>query len=528
MPKNIPLTDDHAAAPLFSWDEPRASGVLLHPTSLPSDLGIGNFGRDAIRFLDFLKVAGFRYWQVCPLGPTGYGDSPYQAFSAFAGNPYLIDLHPFVSCGLLEPDEIRPLQLLPGDHVDYGELYRRFWPVADSAWNRFKTAPFDIDGLGSYADFLEREKNWLTAYGLFQGLKEHYQGKPWLEWPQETRDYSRARKAELPGAVEDAAGKHRFLQYVFAGQWQRVRAAAAERGIRIIGDLPIFVALDSADVWENPGLFLLKKNGQPRELAGVPPDYFSSEGQLWGNPVYDWDAHSAENYAWWMRRLGANFDLFDFVRLDHFRGFESYWAIPNSAKPSAKNGKWKKGPGLHFFKALKQKFPNPRVIAEDLGELTDAVIELREATGLPGMGIFHFAFGGDPGNSYLPHNLLHNCALYPGSHDNNTTWGWYHEVDEGTRDHVRRYLRVSGDSINWDLIRCGYESVANLFVIPLQDILNLGAEARLNRPGKAEGNWQWRFQPWQLDKAWRESAGYLQELALLYGRAAWKSESAGS
>ncbi len=506
-------------APLFDWLQKRQSGVLLHPSSFPGDQGIGVLDQRVTRFLDFLTEAGITNWQVCPLGPTGYGDSPYQCFSAFAGNPYLIDLYALVDAGLLSDADIGELRRLPRDRVDYGWLYVTKWPVLFRAYEAAKARGFANLPYGDFAAFCANHASWLEGYGLFLALKDHHGGKPWWLWPAEHRFLARARASELPPSVALRAAAHAFFQYLFFGQWALLRSAARDRGIQLIGDAPIFVARDSADVWSRPDLFQIDpETGEPLAVAGVPPDYFSADGQLWGNPLYAWEAHSAEHYAWWIDRLRANFALCDVVRIDHFRAFDTYWSIPADS-PTAKTGEWKQGPGLAFFQAIKAALPDCRLIAEDLGDLFDSVRELRDACGLPGMTILQFAFGGEADNLYLPHNLVANAVVYPGTHDNNTSLGWYAAATEKERDHVRRYLRVDGREIGWDFVRSAYAAVSRLAIIPLQDLLSLGGEARFNTPGVAAGNWQWRYTDAQLETLRRQSAPYLRDLALLYGRA---------
>jgi len=507
-----------SSQPLFNWLNHRAAGVLLHPTSFPGDLGIGVFDESADDFLGFLAEAGMSYWQVCPLGPTGYGDSPYQCFSSFAGNPYLIDPVALVRAGLLTDAALLPLRTLNRDHVDFGAIYQRKLPLlfsAHAAWRRDPTRPLPY---GDFPAFQAANASWLEGYGLFSALKDHFGGRPWWEWPATARTFTAARHSPLAKELAIRAEAHAFLQYLFFGQWSALRRRAAAVGIRIIGDTPIFTALDSADVWSSPHLFQLdRKTLRPTAVAGVPPDYFSVDGQLWGNPLYDWPVHRAEGYAWWIQRLRANFALCDVVRIDHFRGFEAYWSVPAGA-PTARTGAWVPGPGLDFFRAVQAALPGAPLIAEDLGLLTPATLALRDATGLPGMAVLQFAFGGEPDNPYLPHNQRANCVVYPGTHDNDTALGWYAGIDERTRDHVRRYLRISGREIGWDLIRSAYAAVANLAVIPLPDLLSLGAEARFNTPGKAQGNWSWRYRAGQLRDLRAGSAAYLRELAALYGR----------
>ncbi|MBC8010864.1 MAG: 4-alpha-glucanotransferase [Burkholderiales bacterium] len=505
--------------PLFSWLNQRMAGVLLHPISFPSDQGVGVLDGQVERFLDFLKAAGVATWQVCPLGPTGYGDSPYQCFSSFAGNPYLIDLNALVAAGLLADAELNELRRLPRDRVDYGWLYVTKWPVLFRAFEAAKKKKFAELPYGDFAAFRREHASWLDGYALFLALKDHHEGKPWWLWPAEHRFLARASKAPLPASVKARAEAHAFFQYLFYGQWTRIRAAAAERGIQLIGDAPIFVARDSADVWSSPELFQIDQDsGLPLAVAGVPPDYFSADGQLWGNPLYAWEKHAATGYAWWLERLRANFALCDIVRIDHFRAFDTYWSIPADAK-TAKHGEWKQGPGLAFFQAVKAALPDAKLIAEDLGDLFESVRELRDACGLPGMTILQFAFGGDASNLYLPHNLASNAIVYPGTHDNDTSLGWYRAATPKEQDHVRRYLRVDGREIGWDFIRAAYAAVSRLAVIPMQDVFSLGGEARFNTPGVAAGNWQWRYSDDQLDGLRTGTTGYLRELGKLHGRA---------
>jgi 4-alpha-glucanotransferase len=513
----MPLSVD-SAAPLFNWLDQRRAGVLLHPTSLPSPFGIGAFDAAAETFLQFLHDAGFHYWQLCPLGPTGYGDSPYQCFSSFAGNPYLIDPGALVAAGLLTDAAVAPLRSLSRDHVDFGALYQRKLPLlfsAHAAWRRDSKRALPY---GDFGAFRQQNADWLRGYAFFSALKDHFEGRPWWEWPVGVRSQAQAEKSPLRAELATRTEAYEFIQYLFFGQWALLRARAAKLDIQIIGDTPIFTALDSADVWASPHLFQLdRKTFRPTAVAGVPPDYFSADGQLWGNPLYDWPAHAKDGYSWWLSRLRANFALCDVVRIDHFRGFEAYWAVA-AGSPTARTGQWVLGPGMDFFRAVRAALPDAKLIAEDLGLLTPETIALREATGLPGMAVLQFAFGGKADNLYLPHNQRANTVVYPGTHDNDTTRGWYAHADERTRDHVRRYLRISGQEISWDFIRSAYASVANLAVISLQDLLNVGSEARFNTPGKSQGNWTWRYREEQLQQLRSSSGGYLRELAAMYGR----------
>ncbi len=508
---------DAPAAPLFDWLQARAAGVLLHPTALPGDQGIGVLDAQAVRFLDWLQAAGIKFWQICPLGPTGYGDSPYQCFSAFAGNPHLIDLAPLVTAGLLDAADLAPLRRLPADRADFSALHRLKLPLLRRACTAFLARRPALP-YGDYAAFKRTHAAWLDAYALYRALKDHFDGRSWTEWPDEARDFSTALRSPLPAQLEDAAEAHAFAQYLFFGQWQQLRDAARVRGIELIGDLPIFVALDSSDAWANPSLFELDPHTlRPLAVAGVPPDYFSADGQLWGNPLYAWEAHRATGYAWWIERLRAAFALADVVRIDHFRGFDTYWRIPLPAE-NARTGEWRPGPGLELFRAFRAALPDARIIAEDLGDLTPSVHELRARCGLPGMLVLQFAFGGDAKNAYLPHHAVPNSVIYPGTHDNDTTLGWYRTATEHERDFARRYLRVNGAEIAWDFIRASYASASRLAVIPLQDFLSLGGEARFNTPGKPEGNWQWRCTRAQLDSLSAGTAKYLRELAALFDR----------
>ena len=487
----------------------------MHPTSLPGDFGIGTLNDHCIEFIDFLADAGFKYWQICPLGPTGFGDSPYQSFSSYAGNPYLISLRSLHARDLLDGAILDELASLPGSFVDYGALYNSKWPVLDAVYERFAAGDEKIRPYGSFTKFKKENDHWLEAYAYYQALKDYFNGAPWYQWPSECLSFDKASKSKLRRKLERDIDAQKFFQYLFFGQWNEIRAHAKKRGISIIGDLPIFVALDSADVWQNQQYFQFdRKKAQPTAVAGSPPDYFSEDGQLWGNPLYDWEALKADGYSWWIDRLKAATDLCDVVRIDHFRGFDAYWKIPFGAE-TARKGEWIDGPGLDFFKVVKKKLPQCRLIAEDLGDLTDSVRELRRDSGLPGMAILQFAFGGDSDNYYLPHNTQSNCVLYPGTHDNDTSLGWYQSVDSKTRDHVRRYFDVNGENIGWDLVRASYKSVAKLAVIPLQDLMSLGSEARFNTPGQAADNWQWRYRPEQLRELYGGTTEYLKSLAKL-------------
>lgn len=498
--------------PLYDWLDARGSGLLLHLSCLPSDTGIGNLGASSYHVIDFIAASGMKIWQMCPLGPTGYGDSPYQSFSAFAGNPYFIDLAPLVEADLLKESELKPLRDLPEDHVDYGALYECFWPILKKAQQRFDTSEADsVADYGSLDHFKTSESVWLEDYALFMALKAKHKGACWLDWPAADRDAAKVRKKKKPKLVQAEYDAQVFYQYLFYSQLAKLRRYAGEHDVQIMGDVPIFVALDSADVWANQSLFQLDSKGQPIEVAGVPPDYFAEDGQLWGNPLFDWKAHQKTDFKWWLQRIRSSLDFYDIVRIDHFRGFESYWSVP-ADETTAKNGRWIKAPGLQLFKALRSALPEAKIVAEDLGVITDAVRELLAATGLPGMAVLQFAFGDDEDNAYLPHNVVANSVIYSGTHDNDTSTGWYASLSEEEKDVVRRYLSVSGDDIAWDLIRAAFGSVSNLAIMPLQDLMSLGSEARLNRPGSSLGNWQWRYASEDLYRLGEEKMGAIREL----------------
>ncbi|MGC6455034.1 MAG: 4-alpha-glucanotransferase [Coraliomargaritaceae bacterium] len=511
-------TVSNTEPPLFDWLKERTSGVLLHISSLPSDFGIGNFGAGALRFLDFLEAASFQVWQLCPLGPTGFGDSPYQCFSAFAGNPYFIDLEPLLQEGLLSSEELAPLRQLSAAFVDYGRLYAEIPELLTTAYDRFmENQSTSFQDYGTFEKFCAEQAHWLDDYALFMALKEKFDGVSWLDWPSTYREHSTAKKQILDPECKRSIGAHSFQQYLFFAQLKKLRQEAGSRGIQLMGDVPIFVALDSADVWANRDLFHLRKNGKPVSVAGVPPDSFSEDGQLWGNPVYQWKNHQANGFQWWIDRIRSNLEIFDILRLDHFRGFESYWSIPSQAK-SARDGKWAPSPGLELFQALHKACPKAKFLAEDLGVITEEVERLCRQTGLPRMAVLQFAFGDDPGNPYLPHNIEANQVVYSGTHDNETTLGWYNSISESCRDHVRRYLGIDGKTIAWDFFRAAIRSNARLAILPFQDLLSLGNEARFNSPGKAAGNWQWRYLPKQLDCLFNTSVPYIREQLRLYGR----------
>lgn len=469
----------------------RSSGILLHPTSLPGKYGIGEIGSAAKRWIDFLDQAGCGLWQILPLGPTGYGDSPYQCFSAFAGNPYLVSLESMVEEGLLQPDDLADMPAFPHDRVDFGSVIPWKLQVLDRAFERFQNnrqAALDHE----YQEFQTSQAAWLDDFSLFMALKEAHGGGSWVNWPPELRNRQPAALAAARQQLANAVQRQVFRQFLFFRQWESIREYARKKKIQLIGDIPIFVAHDSADVWANPELFFLDTNGNPTVVAGVPPDYFSETGQLWGNPLYRWEVHKAQGYSWWISRLRAVLSLVDIVRLDHFRGFAGYWEVPGDAK-TAVNGRWVPGPGEDLFVKLREALGNLPIIAEDLGVITEDVVALREKFELPGMKILQFAFASDADDPFLPHNYPANCVVYTGTHDNDTALGWYERVDETERDAYRRYFDRDGHNVAWDLIRGVWSSVAVFGLAPMQDFLSLDNSARMNYPGNPSGNWSWRM-----------------------------------
>jgi 4-alpha-glucanotransferase len=490
----------------------RSSGILLHPTSLPSRYGIGDLGDEAFRWVDFLASANQKLWQILPLGPTGFGDSPYQCFSAFAGNPFLISPDKLLADGLLSRSALESIPNFPNDNVDYGPVIQYKLSLLDAVYANYKRTKILRD---EFEAFKQKNSAWLDDFALFMALKESHNGAVWSTWDDEL--VSRQPQA-LTAAREkyaDAVESQEFRQFLFFRQWETIRSCAHRHGIKIIGDIPIFVAYDSADVWAHPELFFLDEHGKPTVVAGVPPDYFSATGQLWGNPLYRWDVLKKNNYVWWIERFRATLAVVDIVRLDHFRGFEAYWEIP-FGMPTAQVGKWIKGPGADFFDALKASLGDLPIIAEDLGVVTKEMTALRDQFNLPGMKVLQFAFGSDGSDLFLSHNFTPNCVVYSGTHDNDTTRGWYETSStEKERDFARRYLGRDGADIAWDLIRVAFSSVADMAVVPLQDVLNLGTQARMNLPGRASGNWGWRFEWSQVNDGMRER---LKEMSMLYGR----------
>ena len=488
----------------------RKSGILMHITSLPGPYGLGTMGKAAYDFVDFLAAAGQSLWQILPLTPTGYGDSPYQSCSAFAGNEYLIDLPTLQQEGLLEPGEPEGFSWGqdPG-RADFGLLYQSRRKVLALAHARFRPEE-------DYEAFCRENAHWLGDYALYMTLKDKFQGLPWYRWEEPLKH----REPEALWQLRQSLGKeldfYKFIQYQFYRQWNALRQYAKEKGIAILGDVPIYVPLDSCEVWCNPELFQLDESLTPTAVAGCPPDAFSDDGQLWGNPLYRWERHKADGYSWWIRRLSAAGRLYDGVRLDHFRGFESYWAVPYGDE-TAKNGKWEKGPGLDFIKAMEKALPEISFVAEDLGLLTPEVLQLREDSGLPGMKVLQFAFDSREPSEYLPYLHVRNSVCYTGTHDNMTTTQWLREAPEETVAYAREYMCLTEEEgLTWGVIRTAMGSVCDLCVVPMQDYLNLGGEARMNFPGTmSNANWTWRMAPGSCTPALAEK---IYNLTALYGR----------
>lgn len=511
----------------------RTSGILLHPTSLPGAFGIGTLGDEAHRFAEWLAGAGQRLWQVLPLGPTGYGDSPYQCFSAFGGNPLLIDLPALAAEGLLAPDELAAAPPFGDGRVDYGAVIAFKLPLLGRAAERFwQSAP--PSEREAYAAFGRLHADWLDDLAHFLALKTAHGGQPWTAWDRglaarEPGALARSR-AELAADIES----RKLTQFLFFRQWQALRDRCRALDVELMGDVPIFVAHDSADVWARPDLFELDASGAPRVQAGVPPDYFSETGQLWGNPIYRWGAMAREGFAWWTARLRSAFELFDRVRLDHFRGFEAFWEVPGGDE-TAEDGRWVKGPGPLLFDALVRSLGPLPIVAENLGVITPEVEALRERYGFPGMAVLQFAFASDPReNTFVPHNLTRDLVVYTGTHDNDTTVGWWtagvgdttrsEEDVRAERDLARAYLRSDGSEIHWDFIRAALGSVADTAIVPLQDVLGLGSEARMNVPAREEGNWVWRYRAPDLTA---DHSARLRGLTEMYGRAARREPEPG-
>jgi 4-alpha-glucanotransferase len=505
---------------------PRRSGILLHPTSLPGSYGIGDFGDEAYRFIDFLEQAGHRLWQVLPLNPTGYGDSPFQCFSSVAGNPLLISLDRLAEDGILSAGDVANPPEFPVDHVDYGGAFAFKSPRLSKAAQKFLSST--SNERQEFEDFCEINTAWLDDFALFIACKNAHGGVAWPRWEQAIARREVRAVQEWTERLAEEIAAIKFRQFEFFRQWQALREYAHAHGIQVIGDIPIYVAHDSADVWANREFFYLDAQGNPTKVAGVPPDYFSATGQLWGNPIYNWERLKAAGYRWWSERFRAALRLYDIVRIDHFRGFEAYWEVPGGDR-TAENGRWIKGPGAELFAVMRSEVGELPIIAENLGVITPEVERIRHEFGFPGMAILQFAFGNDPqGPSFRPHNYERNLVAYTGTHDNDTVVGWWNSgpgagsirsAEDIEKEHAfaRDYLGFTDQPINWVLIQGVLSSVADTAIIPMQDVLGLGGEARMNLPGSASGNWRWRMRPGSLDG---NLAGRLRRMNQIYDRSA--------
>ena len=493
----------------------RTSGILMHITSLPGKYGVGTMGRQAYAFVDFLKKAGQSYWQILPLTPTSYGDSPYQSCSTFAGNHYLIDLEQLMEDGLLTQADLEGIQWnVTDDKADFGLLYQNRLRVLRTAYGRF--VPDE-----AYARFCEENSNWLPDFTLFMALKDKFGGKPWYEWENKLKFRDPDAIWQARNELKAEAGFFSFVQYLFFKQWNALHAYANQNNISIIGDVPIYVPRDSVEAWGSPELFQMDEKLDPTAVAGCPPDAFTADGQLWGNPLYRWDVLSADGYSWWLRRLAAAGKMYDVVRMDHFRAFAGYWSVP-FGDPTARGGKWITGPGLHFIKAVKQGLPRLKLIAEDLGYLTQDVLDLRDESGCPGMKVLQFAFDSREPSDYLPHTYTRNSVCYTGTHDNMTTRQWLETGTPEMQRYATEYMRLTEEEgMVWGVIRTAMSSVSNTCVVPLQDYLDLGAEARMNFPGTTNSNWTWRAKDGMITD---ELAEKIRRLTTLYARLGTQEE----
>ncbi len=489
----------------------RRCGVLMPIASLPSRFGIGGFSKEAYDFVDFLAASGQSLWQILPLGPTGYGDSPYQSFSTFAGSPYYISLDNLIEAGLLTEEECEAVDYgNDSSKVEYEKIYNTRFQLLRTAFERS-----NIRENQDFLNFVEENKQWLRDYAMYMAIKDSVGGISWIEWDEDIRLRRPQAMEEYGNRLDNEITFYSYQQFLFATQWEALKAYANEKGIQIVGDIPIYVAFDSADTWANPELFQLDEENVPIAVAGCPPDAFSATGQLWGNPLYKWEYHEETNFAWWMRRLAFCFKIYDIVRIDHFRGFDEYWSIPYGDE-TAENGEWKKGPGYKLFEVMKKELGNQAVIAEDLGFLTPSVLKLVKKTGYPGMKILQFAFDSREENDYLPHNYSTNCVVYTGTHDNDTVIGWYPAMSRKDLAFAKKYLGIKRNAdICPSLVRTALASVADTAVIPMQDYLELGHEARINTPSTLGGNWEWRM---EKDVCTQELSVHMLELAQIYGR----------
>ena len=493
----------------------RYSGVLVHPTSFPSPYGIGDMGRGAHEFIDFLAMAGQHLWQVLPLGPSGNGNSPYQSYSVFAGQTLLISPELLIEKKLLTEADVHPIPEFNADRVDYDKVTTYKTSLFKKAYEHFRHTA-DKNLLEEYDSFQSNNQYWLDDYCLYMAGKDYHNGLPWYEWEDSLLDPTPKERASWMKLLASEIDYYRFIQFAFFSQWYELKDYANKKGIAIIGDIPIFTAPDSADVWANKELFKLDSKGHPLEVAGVPPDYFSATGQLWGNPLYDWDAMKDDGYRWWIERVRNQLDQVDYIRIDHFRGFEAYWAVP-AGEETAMNGKWKKGPGEALFEAIQKALGEElSIFAEDLGIITPEVEKLRDTLGFPGMKILQFGFDGTGESTFLPHQLsTRNCICYTGTHDNDTTCGWYEHTSEQNKDKVRRYMNTDASSVSWDFIRTCLGTIAKYAIFPVQDLLKLGSEHRMNTPGTATGNWEFRYRSGLLDEGMAKG---LKQMTELFGR----------
>ncbi len=491
----------------------RASGILLHPTSLPGKYGIGTLGRAAYEFIDFLVKAKQQYWQMLPLGPTGYADSPYQCFSSHAGNPNLIDLDLLVKSRLLQPADLEDYPHFSDSTINFEGIQQTRLPLLKKAFQSFTTYADSTEKL-AYRNFLKDQSKWISDYAIFRAIKANRNQKPWYQWEDPLKRREPEAIQAIQALLHEEIDFNKFQQFLFFKQWIAVREYASNHKVRIIGDIPLYVALDSADAWANPELFEFNGQLNPVRVGGVPPDYFSETGQLWGNPLFRWDVLKAQGYRWWIDRIRTNLFLYDIIRIDHFRGFAAYWAVPYGEK-TAINGKWIPCPGKEFFEALRNEFGDLPIIAEDLGVITPDVEELRDSFGLPGMKILQFAFDSSEANDYIPYNYVKNCIVYTGTHDNDTVVGWFENASAADRAYVLDYLNTNDHDIHWSFIRLAWASVANTAILPMQDLLGLKTSARMNLPGTTRDNWQWRV---AADAFTPELAAKLAHLTVTYGR----------